>query len=75
VPLIAGLVLPAPVGSAFIALSLGLPGLVLQDSRRFAFFAGGRPLSAFTGDVAWSVLLDRRLSWCMPEVTIAVYQL
>ena len=31
-----------PLGPVFVALGVGLPGLVLQDSWRFAFFASGR---------------------------------
>jgi O-antigen/teichoic acid export membrane protein len=55
--LAAGLLLPAPVGGAFLALAVGLPGLMLQDSWRFAFFAAGRARSAVVNDVVWSVLL------------------
>ncbi len=55
--LIAGLLLPAPVGEAFLALAVGLPGLMLQDSWRFAFFAAGRAKSALVNDVVWSLLL------------------
>ena len=55
--LVAGLLLPAPVGHAFLALSVGLPGLLLQDSWRFAFFAAGRPRTALVNDVVWSLLL------------------
>jgi O-antigen/teichoic acid export membrane protein len=55
--LVAGLLLPASVGGAFIALAVGLPGLVLQDSWRFAFFADGRPKAALANDVVWSLLL------------------
>jgi O-antigen/teichoic acid export membrane protein len=55
--LAAGLLLPAPVGGAFVALGVGLPGLMLQDSWRFAFFAAGRARSALVNDVVWSLLL------------------
>jgi O-antigen/teichoic acid export membrane protein len=55
--LVAGLLLPAPVGDAFLALAVGLPGLMLQDSWRFAFFAAGRAKSALVNDVVWSLLL------------------
>ena len=54
---IAGLLLPGAVGTVFIALGIGLPGLALQDSWRFAFFAGGRGSSAFLNDLFWTVLL------------------
>jgi len=52
-----GVLLPHPVGPAFIALGVFLPGLMLQDSVRFAFFATGRPRSALVNDVVWTVLL------------------
>jgi O-antigen/teichoic acid export membrane protein len=55
--LAAGLLLPAPVGGAFLALAVGLPGLMLQDSWRFAFFAAGRAKSALVNDVVWTLLL------------------
>ena len=55
--IVAGLLLPDPVGPAFVALGIGLPGLALQDSWRFAFFARGRGSSAFINDLFWTVLL------------------
>ena len=41
----------------FVALGVGLPGLVLQDSFRFAFFASGRGVYAFVNDLCWGLLL------------------
>jgi len=55
--IVVGLLLPNPVGPVFAALGIGLPGLVLQDSWRFTFFASGRGLSAFINDLFWTVLL------------------
>ena len=55
--ILAGLLLPDPLGPAFVALGIGLPGLALQDSWRFAFFACGRGASAFINDLVWGVLL------------------
>lgn len=55
--IVVGLLLPDPVGPVFVALGIGLPGLVLQDSWRFTFFASGRGLSAFINDLFWTVLL------------------
>jgi O-antigen/teichoic acid export membrane protein len=57
VSVIAGMFLPDPVGPVFVALGIGLPGLALQDSWRFAFFARGRGSSAFVNDLFWTVLL------------------
>jgi O-antigen/teichoic acid export membrane protein len=42
---------------AFLALGLTLPGLLLQDSWRFAFFAQGRGSQAFLNDTIWTVAL------------------
>ena len=40
--------------AAFLALGLTLPGLLLQDSWRFAFFALGRGSQAFLNDLVWA---------------------
>jgi O-antigen/teichoic acid export membrane protein len=42
---------------AFLALGLTLPGLMLQDSFRYAFFTLGRGSQAFLNDLTWAVLL------------------
>ena len=39
-------------GDALLALGAALPGLVLQDTWRYAFFAAGRGRAAFTNDLA-----------------------
>ena len=41
--------------SAFLALGLTLPGLLLQDSWRYAFFAIGRGSQALLNDTIWAV--------------------
>jgi O-antigen/teichoic acid export membrane protein len=50
-------VLGGTAGSAFLALGLTLPGLLLQDSWRFSFFAIGRGSQAFLNDMIWAVTL------------------
>jgi len=50
-----GLLLRGPVSGAFVALGLTLPGLLLQDSWRHAFFALGRGSQAFLNDSVWAV--------------------
>jgi O-antigen/teichoic acid export membrane protein len=55
--LLAALVLGGSTRLAFLALGLTLPGLMLQDSWRFAFFAKGRGSHAFLNDVVWLVTL------------------
>jgi O-antigen/teichoic acid export membrane protein len=42
---------------AFLALGLTLPGLLLQDSWRYSFFALGRGIQAFLNDLIWAVVL------------------
>ena len=42
---------------AFFALGLTLPGLLLQDSWRYSFFALGRGSHAFLNDTLWTVIL------------------
>ena len=53
----AGLLCGGTTRLAFIALGLTLPGLLLQDSWRFAFFANGRGSQAFLNDTIWAVVL------------------
>ena len=55
--LLVGLLLSGPSGPAFIALGIGLPGLMLQDSWRFAFFAAGQGARALVNDLVWTTLL------------------
>jgi O-antigen/teichoic acid export membrane protein len=43
-----------PLRAAFLALTLVLPGLVVQDSWRFAFFAANRGRDAFLNDLLWA---------------------
>ena len=50
-------VLHGTAGLAFLALGLALPGLLLQDSWRFAFFAQGRGSQAFLNDAVWVLAL------------------
>jgi O-antigen/teichoic acid export membrane protein len=52
-----GAALGGKPGEAFIALGLVLPGLMLQDSWRFAFFASGQGGKAFVSDITWAVTL------------------
>jgi O-antigen/teichoic acid export membrane protein len=42
---------------AFLALGLTMPGLMLQDSWRYSFFALGRGGQAFLNDTVWTVTL------------------
>jgi O-antigen/teichoic acid export membrane protein len=53
----AGALVGGTTGLAFVALGLTLPGLMLQDAWRYAFFAIGRGQHAFINDTIWAVLL------------------
>jgi O-antigen/teichoic acid export membrane protein len=55
--LVPSLFMGGPLRSAFLALGLTLPGLLLQDSWRFAFFARASGRQAFANDVAWAIVL------------------
>jgi O-antigen/teichoic acid export membrane protein len=55
--LLVGLAIGGVVGLAFAALGLTLPGLLLQDSWRIAFFVAGKGQRAFANDVVWGLSL------------------
>jgi O-antigen/teichoic acid export membrane protein len=55
--IVVGFALPGDLRGAFIALGFGLPGLMMQDSWRFAFFAVGRGRKALVNDLVWTILL------------------
>jgi O-antigen/teichoic acid export membrane protein len=57
VVLAAAMILHGATRAAFLALGLTMPGLLLQDSWRFSFFARGRGSQAFLNDTVWAVAL------------------
>jgi hypothetical protein len=54
---VAGALIGGALGAAFVVLGLVLPGLILQDSWRYAFFAAGQGGRAFTNDMVWAITL------------------
>ncbi len=52
-----GALLGGHTGAGFIALGIVLPGLMLQDSWRFAFFTSGQGGKAFVSDITWALAL------------------
>jgi O-antigen/teichoic acid export membrane protein len=48
---------PSDLGTSLMALAVVLPGLALQDSWRYAFFAAGEGQQAFLNDSVWTILL------------------
>jgi O-antigen/teichoic acid export membrane protein len=55
--LVATAFLSGTTQAAFFALGLTLPGLLLQDSWRYSFFALGRGSQAFLNDMTWAAVL------------------
>jgi len=55
--LVVALWVGGPSGGALAALAITMPGLLLQDGWRFAFFATGRPRAAFMNDLLWLVFM------------------
>jgi O-antigen/teichoic acid export membrane protein len=55
--LTAGLLLSGTARAAFIAMGITMPGLMLQDSWRYAFFAHGRGGHAFLNDAIWAAAM------------------
>ncbi|HEX6207136.1 MAG TPA: hypothetical protein VF058_02145 [Actinomycetota bacterium] len=55
--LVAGIIAGGALGSGLVAVGVALPGLMLQDTWRFTFFAARRGRSAFTNDAAWVLAL------------------
>ena len=53
----AALLLTGTAAESFLALGLTLPGLMLQDSWRYSFFALGRGGHAFLNDTVWAATL------------------
>jgi O-antigen/teichoic acid export membrane protein len=52
-----GWLVGGPFGNALLGLGLTLPGLLVQDSWRYAFFARRRGVGAFTNDFIWALSL------------------
>ncbi|MFJ6700085.1 hypothetical protein ACIQM4_29130 [Streptomyces sp. NPDC091272] len=70
-----GLALGGQVGGAFAALGAVLPGLLLQDAWRFAFFAAGAGRKAFVNDLVWGVALVPAMLLAARTGTVAAFVL
>jgi O-antigen/teichoic acid export membrane protein len=51
-----GLLFTGDTRTALVALALALPGLLVQDTWRYGFFAAGRPRAATINDAVWTVV-------------------
>jgi O-antigen/teichoic acid export membrane protein len=71
--LTAAILLGGAVRGAFLALGLTLPGLLLQDSWRYSFFALGRGSQAFINDSIWAVALLPALVFLRVTSTTSVF--
>src|SRR5918993_4018208 len=58
----AGMLLGGSLRLAFVSMGLVLPGLLLQDSWRYSFFAAGRGKLGFMNDVVWVLALAPALA-------------
>ncbi|HEY5879957.1 MAG TPA: hypothetical protein VIU11_13680 [Nakamurella sp.] len=54
---LAGWAVSGPTGHALIALAVTLPGLLVQDICRMAFFAAGTPARAAAIDALWTLVM------------------
>jgi O-antigen/teichoic acid export membrane protein len=70
---VVGLVLPREVGLGFVALGFGLPGLMLQDACRFAFFSCGQAWKAVVNDGLWALLQVAALAALLLTDTATVF--
>ena len=52
-----GLLLGGVLGEGLLVTSVLMPGLLVQDSWRLAFFAAGRGRAAFLNDLVWAVVM------------------
>ncbi len=59
--LVAARVASGPLSEAMLALAVTLPGLLVRDTWRFAFFAGGRGRTAFLNDLFLALALAAAL--------------
>lgn len=51
------------VGSVLLPLAVVMPGLMLQDAWRYAFFARGAPFQAFLNDLLWAAAQVALVGW------------
>ena len=63
--LAASVLFRGPVGAAFVPLAVTLPGLLLQDAWRYAFFGAGMPGKALANDSVWGILQFIFVVWIL----------
>jgi O-antigen/teichoic acid export membrane protein len=70
-----GLAIGGPLGAAFVALGVVLPGVLLQDAWRFAFFAAGAGRRSFANDLAWGAALVPALALASSRPSVFAFVL
>jgi hypothetical protein len=65
VMLLAAVFVGGPTRDALVGMAPFMPGLLLQDAWRFAFFAARRGSSAAVNDFIWAVMLAGALVWIL----------
>lgn len=70
---VVALVAAGPVRETFLALALTFPGLMMQDTWRFAFFAKSDERSAFANDLVWAMLLLGPLVFVLARGDVSVF--
>lgn len=73
--LVGGLVAGGAVGSAFAALGVVLPAMLVQDGWRFTFFAAGLGRKAFGNDLVWAAAMVPALAIAANERDVAGFVL
>lgn len=76
VSLLAAWIASGALRQSLVALGLVIPGLLLQDSWRFAFFAASRGDKAFVNDLVWALMLFPTLALLLiddpPSVSLII---
>ncbi|TKG73703.1 MATE family efflux transporter [Prauserella endophytica] len=72
---LAGLALGGVIGWAFLGLGVVLPGLLVQDSWRYAFFAAGQGQKAFLNDIVWAAAMVPALFLAAKSGTVFAFVL
>ncbi|WP_230423156.1 hypothetical protein [Prauserella cavernicola] len=73
--IVAGLAVGGVIGGAFVGLGLVLPGLLVQDSWRFAFFAAGWGQKAVANDLVWAAAMVPTLWFAAQADSVFVFVL
>lgn len=72
---VVGLSLGGAMGAAFVALGAIMPGLLLQDAWRYAFFAAGQGRKSFTNDMVRAVALVPFMLLAIAHASVTLFVL